>query len=241
MEEPYYRADLARIHHLEFGLHAAACAPAILEHLASLRERGGFVFEYGCGSGALTKHLVDAGHDVLATDASPAMLGLARGHVPGGEFMLLELPEDPLPMADAFVSTGHAINYLPDLDSIVRTLADLGANLRPGGVLAIDIMDLDWGVDRADSPPHVREGDDWTLVTQFETPAPHAFVRHMSTFTKQGHLWRRDDETHHNVLVDTSVIPELLAEHGVTATVGNGFGDAEFPIGLKSVVGFKEA
>lgn len=31
--EPYYRADLALVHHLGFGFHADDCAPGILELL----------------------------------------------------------------------------------------------------------------------------------------------------------------------------------------------------------------
>ncbi|MEX0754894.1 MAG: class I SAM-dependent methyltransferase [Actinomycetota bacterium] len=76
---PYYRRDLALIHHLGFAFHAEDCAPGILESLQSVRVRDGLVLELGCGSGLLTTHLVDAGHRVIATDASPAMLDLARG------------------------------------------------------------------------------------------------------------------------------------------------------------------
>src|SRR5436853_5792406 len=115
--EPYYRADLARIHHLGFGFHAEACAPGIL----AVRERGGLVVELGCGSGLLTRYLVDAGHRVLATDASPAMLELARDHAAGAEeIRQLVLPNDPIPTADAIVGIGHVLSYLPDLDAIER-------------------------------------------------------------------------------------------------------------------------
>ena len=72
--DPYYRPDLALVHHLGFGFHAEACAPGILALLETVRERGGVVLELGCGSGLLTRHLVEAGHRVIATDASPAML-----------------------------------------------------------------------------------------------------------------------------------------------------------------------
>src|ERR687894_2009800 len=82
---PYYRPDLARVHHLGFGFHADACAPGILALLESVRNRGGVVLELGCGSGLLTRHLVDAGHRVVATDASPAMLELTRDHASGAE------------------------------------------------------------------------------------------------------------------------------------------------------------
>ncbi len=78
MNEPYYRRDLALVHDRGFGFHAEMCAPGILARLEPVRERGGLVLEVGCGSGLLTRYLVDAGHRVLATDASPAMLELAR-------------------------------------------------------------------------------------------------------------------------------------------------------------------
>ena len=68
-----------------FGGHGDACAPGVLAKLRPVRERGGVVLELGCGSGALTRHLVAAGHRVIATDASPAMLALTREAVPGVE------------------------------------------------------------------------------------------------------------------------------------------------------------
>jgi len=38
--EPYYRSDLALVHHLGFGSHADACAPGILVLLEGVRQRG---------------------------------------------------------------------------------------------------------------------------------------------------------------------------------------------------------
>src|SRR5215831_11598969 len=94
----YYRDDLSLVHHRGFGFHADLCAPGILELLAPVRERDGLVVEIGCGSGLLTRHLVDAGHRVLATDASPAMLELARATVPDAVGVeLLTMPDDPVP------------------------------------------------------------------------------------------------------------------------------------------------
>ena len=75
---PYYRRDLALVHHKGFAFHAEACAAGILELLEPVRQRRGLVVEIGCGSGLLTGELVKAGHRVVATDASSAMLELAR-------------------------------------------------------------------------------------------------------------------------------------------------------------------
>jgi SAM-dependent methyltransferase len=86
---------------------------------------------------------------VIATDASPAMLDLARDAVPDAhEIRLLVLPDDPLPTVDAIVGIGHALNYLPDLAAIRRGLAALAAALLPGGLIAIDLCDLEWGAAR---------------------------------------------------------------------------------------------
>ena len=62
----------------------------------------------------------------------------------------------------------------------------------------------------------------------------------MTTFVRRDDgTWGRDDERHDNVLIDTSKVPELLAAHGVDATVSASFGDEELPAGLVAVVGRK--
>jgi hypothetical protein len=110
--------------------------------------------------------------------------------------------------------------------------------LRPGGVLAIDILDLSFGQSRATDDSVARVGPDWAVLTRFSVPAPEVFIRDITTFVPDGRgAWRRDDERHENVLVDTSGIPALLAGHGVTATLGTSFGAAELPPGLIAVTG----
>lgn len=235
----YYQHDLALVHARGFGQHADRCAPGLLELLAPLR--GGLVLELGCGAGALTRHLLAAGHRVIATDASAAMLELARAAL-GGEADLrpLVLPDDPLPAADAIVSVGHVISYLPDAAAVDRALVGMAAALRPGGVLAIDICDLEFGRVRAGEQNVGRVGPDWAAITVFSRPAPEVFVRDVTTFVPDGAgAWRRGSERHENVLVDTSLIPALLAGHGVTATVGSAFGAAELPPGMRAVTGFR--
>jgi SAM-dependent methyltransferase len=199
--------------------------------------RGGQVVEIGCGSGLLTKYLVDAGHHVLATDASPAMIELARDYVPDAQIEPLRLPDDPIPDADAIVSVGHPLSYLRDEQQVERALAAMAGALHPGGVLAFDICDLAWGEARRAAPPVVWFGDDWVLITRTSVPDPRTFRREMTMFMRAGDLWRREEETHDNVLVDTTRIPALLRREGVTAEVTTGFGDETLPTGLVGVVG----
>jgi SAM-dependent methyltransferase len=238
--EPYYRHDLALVHDRGFAFHADACAPGILDLLTRVRGRDGLVLEIGCGTGLLTERLIDAGHRVLATDASPAMLDVARERVGDGavDVRRLTLPDDPLPQADAVVAIGHPLSYLPDVEAVERALAAMARVLRPGGVLAFDICDLAWGEARRDAPSLGRAGADWAIVTEFSVPSPDRFTRDMTTFVDAGNgCWRRDSEHHENVLVDTATIPPLLARHGVEARVTTAYGAETLPVGLHVVIG----
>ena len=236
---PYYRADLALIHHRGFAFHAEDCAPGILSLLEPVRDREGLVVELGCGSGLLTKYLVDAGHRVIATDASPAMLDLAKGHAGDvGEIRRLTLPDDPIPDADAIVSVGHVLNYLPDPAAIERALTAIAHALRPGGLLAIDLCDLSYGEARSAPSTGAWVSDDWAIITERSVPSADRFVRQMAIFMKnEDGSWRRDDERHENVLIDTRVVPDLLARHDVQATLGHAFGTERLPEGLHTVIG----
>ena len=231
---PYYRSDLALVHHLGFGSHADASAPGILALLEPVRERGGLVVELGCGSGLLTRHLLDAGHRVVATDASSAMLDLAREYVPEAEdIRRVVLPDDPLPSADAIVSVGHVLNYLPDEEALDRALVAAARALRPGGVLAVDLCDLAWGETRRGAPTQVRMTDEWVIVTEYSLPSANRFTRVITTFLPSDDgSWRRDRERHDNVLTDASRLPAVLADHGVAATITSSFGSERLPTGL---------
>ncbi len=236
---PYYRADLARIHHEGFGFHADAVAPGILQLLEPVLHGGGLVLEVGCGSGLLTRYLVEAGHRVLATDASPAMLEIARAYAPGVEGIeQLRLPDDAVPAADAIVSVGHPLSYLDDEEQVRASVTAMARALRPGGVLAFDICDYEWGEARRDQGPRVWSGDDWLLVTRTSVPDRGTYRRDMTTFVRQtAELWRRDDEVHDNVLLATAQLPALLAGAGVAAEARSSFGSEALPRGLVAVVG----
>ncbi len=198
---PYYRRDLAVVHHLGFGCHADMCAPGILELLEPVRVRRGVVVELGCGSGLLTRHLVHAGHRVIA-------------------------------------SVGHVLSYLPDEASIERALVRVAGALKTDGVLAVDICDLEWGERRRDAPASGRVGEEWAIVTESSVPTPDRFVRQIAVFVRNDDgSWRRDDERHENVLIDTTQVPAVLAAHGVEARVAVSFGGEQLPVGLRAIVG----
>ena len=73
---------------------------------------------------------------------------------------------------------------------------------------------------------------------KFSLPAPNRFVREMISFVRaEDGTWRRDEERHENVLLDTTRVPALLTEHGLDARVASSFGDEELPDGLVTILG----
>ena len=85
--------------------------------------------------------------------------------------------------------------------------------------------------------------DEWAIITERSTPSPTTFVRQMAVFlANEDGSWRRDDERHENVLIDTSLVPGLVAEHGIRATVEASFGGGVHLLdGLHAIVGTKDA
>ena len=239
--DPYYRGDLALVHQRGFAHHAAAVAPGILSLLAPVGARGGCVLELGCGTGLLTAELVAAGHRVVATDPSPAMLELAGAALGDrAELRRLSLPDDPLPAADAIVAVGHPLNYVADAPEFERAIIAVARALRPGGVVAMDVCDSAWGAARLGAPNLGRSGPDWAIITEFSAPSPDRFVRDITTLVANcDGSWRRDSEHHENVLVDTSLIPGMLAAEGVEARILASFGTERLPEGLVAVVGHR--
>ena len=169
------------------------------------------------------------------------MLDLARENVPDAlSIQRLTMPDDPIPQADAIVSVGHALSYLPSEEAINRSLISIAGALRPGGILAIDICDLAWGRVRRGTTSVGWVGEDWGLVTRFPFEGEDRYIREMTTFTRSPDgSYRRDDERHDNVLIDTAQIPSLLSEHGVDAQVRSTFGAEPLAEGLVAIVGTK--
>ncbi|MEA1902405.1 MAG: class I SAM-dependent methyltransferase [Actinomycetota bacterium] len=231
--DAYYREDLARIHEAGFGDYADACAPGVL----GLLEPGVDVLEIGCGSGALTKHLIAAGHSVVATDASQPMLDLAAETVPSADLRLLRIPGDPIPSAKAIVSVGHAVNYLSSPEEIETAVMKLADALTDDGLMVIDICDLSYGDARSGVNHATVDGEGWSIEVTTIFEPPNRFIRGMTTNVElPDGTQRLGHETHINVLIDVGTVADTLSEAGFEVDLSRSIGDYDLPDGVYALV-----
>ena len=142
-DQPWDDAILAGLYDL-FPFDADI--PLYLE-LAS--AQGGRVLEVACGSGRVLVPQARAGHHVVGLDASPHMLARAREKLTAaglgesgrvrlvqGDMRTFELGE----VFDLAVIAVKSFAYLLTRADQQRALAAVAAHLRPGGLLALDLL-----------------------------------------------------------------------------------------------------
>ncbi len=112
--------------------------PTILRLVGDLQ--GKRVLELGCAAGGLTTHLVRRGADVMAVDAEPQMIELARERLgTSAQFQVADL-EKPLtvvpPGSIDVVVASLVLHYIADWTHLLRGLSRC---LVPGGALVFSV------------------------------------------------------------------------------------------------------
>jgi len=124
--------------------------PALIALLPSVA--GKRVLEVGCGSGPLTAWLVDHGADIVAFDASPRLVEMARRRgLSSASFVVADLAEPLDFLADGMfdiVVSGLVLHYLRDRAGPLREVRRV---LKPGGAVVFSTHHPSWDVLLSDS------------------------------------------------------------------------------------------
>ncbi|MBB3983541.1 malonyl-CoA O-methyltransferase [Sphingobium fontiphilum] len=129
----------------DYEAHAGPqrAAATLVADLAARQHRQGapHIWEIGCGTGLLTRHLQRQWPDgrLLVTDIAPAMVDhAARDAMIGGTFLAMDGETPPFEgqWFDLILSS-LAFQWFDDLDGALKRLAEL---LRPGGSLIFSTM-----------------------------------------------------------------------------------------------------
>ncbi len=101
------------------------------------------ILDAGCGEGAMSRRLADAGYAVTSIDADPAAVAAARAAgVPAVRADLASYDDEPFDAVVMLLSLHHMHPLGTALDRVAHLL-------RPGGMLVLDEYAWDWADDAA--------------------------------------------------------------------------------------------
>jgi SAM-dependent methyltransferase len=99
---------------------------------------GRLVLEVGCGAGRFTEVLLDAGARVVAVDLSSAVDANFANNGTRPQLLICQADVMSLPFAPGQFDIVVAVGMIQHTPSPERTIAELCAQLKPGGLLALD-------------------------------------------------------------------------------------------------------
>lgn len=131
----YYDAE-AQVYDETRG--GAARGRAAAEAVAELVPVGGTLVDVAGGTGVVSLELARLGWSVLVLDASPGMLGVAGGRLPG---RVAASRAELLPVADGSVDVVTVVwlLHLLDVPTADQVVAEAARVLRPGGSLVTTV------------------------------------------------------------------------------------------------------
>jgi SAM-dependent methyltransferase len=133
--------EIAGMYHAMWADWYLPAALPALEDLFFSRVRPGCrVLDLCCGSGHVTRELVQRGYRVTGVDISAPLIELARRDLPGLDLRVRDARELELPdRFDAVLSTFDSLNHLLHLDEVRQTFFGVRRVLEPHGLFVFDM------------------------------------------------------------------------------------------------------
>ncbi|MDZ4659652.1 MAG: class I SAM-dependent methyltransferase [Bythopirellula sp.] len=219
-----YQDDLAYIHADGYGFHSAGAGDAILGWLKHFNMPSGMVVDLGCGGGQWIERLNQSGYDTCGIDISPSMIRLAKRNSPTSKLVCGSFSDVTIPDCDAATSLGEPLNYLRSGPAMRRTMRNVFAALRPGGVFIFDVRHP------TSAPVGVREthksSKEWFCHARIEEDSRKGeLIRFITTFrqTAEGD-YCRNEEVHRLKLFPRGEITQWLRRIGFRVKTARCYG-----------------
>ncbi|HWF48703.1 MAG TPA: class I SAM-dependent methyltransferase [Bryobacteraceae bacterium] len=195
--------------------------PASLRALETLFfsqvSAGASVLDVCCGSGHVTKELVQRGYRVTGVDASGELLARARADLPAVEFRIMDVRHLVLDRTyDAALSTFDSLNHVLSLIGLRQVFAGVLHALKPGGLFVFDmnleqayLADLkQWSVTAREEDISLVRGT-YDTATKIASTELIWFKRHAGS-----HLWERHRSLVEERCYRQQEVVQALAETG---------------------------
>lgn len=130
----------AWIYNQHWGGFSQLVIPLLEQMILKDVPAGSRVLDVACGTGHVSKQLVESGYQVTGIDGSEEMLRYARENAPRAEFIAADARSFSLPAVyHAAISTFDSLNHILVLEELEQAFANIYAALLPGGRFAFDL------------------------------------------------------------------------------------------------------
>lgn len=192
----------------------------ISEIIAKKGIHGKSILEMACGTGNLTKELLEIGYFVDGFDSSEEMLALAgnklRKHK-GLRLFNMDMRSFKMDRSyDAVIAACDSINYILDERDLETTFVNTYRHLKPGGVFVFDLNSEHKLKNVLGNNIFLEDREDIFYTWENQLDEETEIVDFILTFfvTEDGVNYKRFDEIHKERAYKTEDIKELLLKAG---------------------------
>lgn len=202
--------------------------------LADLRP-GARVLDLCCGTGRISRVLVERGFAVTGLDGSAGMLEIAAEEAPGARFARADARDFSVDApVDAIVSLFDSLNHVTGDGELARVFARVHKALAPGGRFLFDLNDdssfrRHW---RGETFTTVEDDHASIMRGEYDADARLGTVT-VTLFRLMDGSWRRSDVVVHERCYDGAEVLALLRDAGFTARMHR----AETDLGMDDQAG----
>lgn len=177
------------------------------------------VLDLACGTGNTLLPWAKRGCRVTGLDISQEMLSLAEAKMQAGQyparFMHGDMATAELPQEfDLVTCLNDSINYLPDGPALAMTVRNAYDALVPGGFF---VFDINSAYRLLNTPEDAIVIDEEVLTLCWENrylPEVGVLEVTLTGFVREGELYRKFREVHHEKAFDTDGVAQLLKRTG---------------------------
>ncbi|KAB2952317.1 class I SAM-dependent methyltransferase [Heliorestis acidaminivorans] len=182
------------------------------------------ILDLACGTGAITKRLLDRGYDVVGVDLSPEMLALSadcnQSYLEASRLLLLaqDMRRLELPFTvDAVVSFLDSLNYLESYKELAQVFERISRVLAEGGIFVADLHTEHKLSTMVGNDVFYEVSDDMAYLWLNHYDAEQRAVEMELTFfvARENGLYERFEEFHRQQCFSQEEIEKALTEAGL--------------------------